>query len=56
MANKQYTVTMKTAAGFNVIHDFLTSDTSLENIPDRCVTCHNHMDQCKTWCIFTHRR
>jgi len=44
MANKQYTVTMKTAAGFNVIHDFLTSDTSLENIPDRCVTCHNHMD------------
>ena len=44
MANKQYTVTTKTAAGFNVIHDFLTSDTSLENIPDRCVTCHNHMD------------
>lgn len=44
MSEKKYTVTTKTAEGWNNIHDYLTSDTSLENIPDRCIACENEMN------------
>jgi len=44
MAEKYYTVGTHTAEGFDVIHDLLCSNTSLENIPDRACTCTNKMD------------
>jgi len=39
MTEKYYSIGTKTSEDFITIHDLLTTDTSYENIPDRCVEC-----------------